>query len=321
MRSLLTLLAIFMFQFAFTQISDLPFDDLPPAPEDGKCYAKCKLPDRYETVTVQKLKKAGTSRVVKSTAKYRTETERIMIQEASVKYIHVPATYRTVDKQILSKAGHCKKKIIPAQYSYESTGRTLVSEASGRWVRKKKDPNCFSKNPEDCFILCWEEVPAQYSTNSQRSLVSEEQTVTEQVGAEYKTIKIRVIDQPATTKTVEIPAKYKTYSKRVLVDNDCVEDRVVSTPDQYTTTTQKRLVSSGGYTGWVEILCAANTTDSVVRDVQKQLNAKGYSVGVADGVMGVKTRAMLQKYQQDNSLPKGNLNIETLKSLGVNASN
>jgi len=28
---------------------------------------------------------------------------------------------------------------------------------------------------------------------------------------------------------------------------------------------------------------------------------------------------MLEKYQKDNSLPVGNLNIETLKSLGVDA--
>ena len=181
--------------------------------------------------------------------------------------------------------------------------------------------NCFSKNPEDCFILCWEETPAQYSSNTERTLVSEEQTVTEQVPAEYTTVSVRVIDQPATTKRIEIPAKYKTITKRVLVNSDCVEDKLVSTPDQYTSVTEKRLISTGGYTGWVEILCAANTTDSVVRDVQKALNAKGYSVGAADGIMGVKTRAMLEKYQQDNNLPKGNLNIETLKALGVNASN
>jgi len=33
--------------------------------------------------------------------------------------------------------------------------------------------------------------------------------------------------------------------------------------------------------------------------------------------MGSKTRAALVKYQTDNGLPVGNLNIETLKALGV----
>jgi hypothetical protein len=33
--------------------------------------------------------------------------------------------------------------------------------------------------------------------------------------------------------------------------------------------------------------------------------------------MGSKTKAALTKFQQDKGLPVGNLNIETLKALGV----
>lgn len=28
---------------------------------------------------------------------------------------------------------------------------------SGQWVRKKKSPNCYSQNPDDCYIACYEE--------------------------------------------------------------------------------------------------------------------------------------------------------------------
>jgi hypothetical protein len=321
MKNLLSLLLLLTFTatVTFAQNEDIPFDDLPPAPEDGKCYAKCKMPDRYETVTIQKLKKAGKTTVSAAKPQYRTETETIVIKEASVKYINVPAVYETVEKQILVKEGYCTRKVIPAQYSYESTNKTLVQPEGGRWVRKKKDPNCLSANPEDCFVMCWEVTPAQYSYDTQKTLVSSESEDVTEIPATYTTLKVRVVKTPATTRTVNIPEVTKTITKKVRVNTECLGDVINSTPDQYTTVTEKRLVSTGGYTEWVEILCAANTSDAVVRQVQTALKDKGYSVGSADGVMGIKTRSMLIQYQKDNGLPQGNLNIETLKSLGVNA--
>lgn len=41
--------------------------------------------------------------------------------------------------------------------------------------------------------------------------------------------------------------------------------------------------------------------------------AKDYNVGPAD----TDTRAALLKYQKDNNLPQGNLNVETMKHLGT----
>lgn len=103
------------------------------------------------------------------------------------------------------------------------------------------------------------------------------------------------------------------------MNSDCVGEVINSTADQYDIVEEKRLVSSGGYTEWVEILCAAKTSDSVVRNVQKALNAKGYNVGSVDGILGIQTRSMLVKYQKENGLPMGNLNIETLNALGVSS--
>lgn len=315
----LTLLFLFISSFAFAQGEDVPFDGLPPSPEDGKCYAKCKVPDRYETVQIQKVVKAGTSKTAMAKPVYETATERVMIKEASFKYKFKPAVYETVEKQIMTKAGYCTRKVTPAKYTYKQTNKRLVAEAGGRWVRKKKAPNCFSENPEDCFIMCWEESPAQYAYDSEKILVSEATEDVTQVPAQYKTIKVRVVKTPASYEKVEIPAVYKNFTKRVLVNSNCLESTTTTTDAKYKTVSEKRLVSTGGYTDWVEILCEAKTTDSVVRNVQKALNAKGYAVGSADGIMGIKTRAMLAKYQKENNLPVGNLNMETLKSLGIDA--
>lgn len=296
---------------------EIPFNDLPPNPEDGKCYAKCKIPDQFETVSTQQLVKEGTTKTVVDKPEYETVTERVMIKEGSFKYTYVPATYETVDKQVLVKDGYCITKKVPARYEYKTTGKTLVEPAKGQWVRKKKDPNCFSANPEDCFIMCWETVPAKYQTTSERILVQPESVETIQVDAVYSTIKVQVVKEPARYERVEIPPVYKNVTRRVLKNQGCLEERVITTPAQYKTVSSKRVVSSGGYTGWVEILCAAKTSDNAVTQVQKALNAKGYNVGAADGIMGIKTRAMLVQFQKDNNLPEGNLNIATLKALGL----
>lgn len=320
MKNLLTLLLIaFIATLSFAQNEDIPFDDLPPAPEDGKCYAKCKMPDRYETIKVQKLRKAGKTTVAVAKPEYRTVTETIVVKEASVKYIYKPAVYETVEKEVLVKEGYCTKKVIPAKYDYKSTNKTLVKPEGGRWVRKKKDPGCLSANPEDCFIMCWEVTPAEYTYDTEKTLIESEREEVVEVPAVYKTIKVQVIKEPARTEQVTIPAVTKTITKQVRVNSDCVGEVITSTPDQYDFVEEKRLVSSGGYTEWVEILCAAKTSDKVVSDVQRALNAKGYNVGKVDGIMGIQTRSMLVKYQKDNSLPQGNLNIETLNALGVDA--
>ncbi len=321
MKKLINILTLTLFisQIVFAQEGAIPFDDLPPAPEDGKCYAKCKVPDRYETVTTDKLVKAGTSRTTMEKVKYTTATERVMVKEASFKYTFKPAVYETVSKQILVKEGYCVRNVTPAKYTYTQTGKRLIAGESGRWVRKKKGPNCFSENPEDCFIMCWEKTPAKYAYDSEKQLVEAEKESVTQIPAQYKTIKIRMVKEPARYERVEIPAVYKNFTKKVVANTDCLQERVITTDAKYKTVSQKRLVSSGGYTGWVEILCAAKTTDGVVKQVQQALNAQGYNVGTADGIMGIRTRDQLAKYQKANSLPVGNLNIETLRSLGVDA--
>ena len=56
----------------------------------------------------------------------------------------------------------------------------------------------------------------------------------------------------------------------------------------------------------------------MVRSVQRALRDRGYDPGPIDNVMGSQTKAALTKYQRDNNLPVGQLDFETLNSLGVN---
>jgi restriction endonuclease Mrr len=299
----------------FAQISDMPFSDLPPTDEFGKCYAKCKSADVYETVTKRVLVKEASTKLRKIPAVYETRTERVMVKEGATTYRVIPATYKTETDRVVIQSEQKKIRTIPAKYTTK-TRQVLVSEARGEWVKKKKDPSCFSENPEDCYIACYEEIPAKYRTETYQILATPAQTIEEVIPAKYQTVTKRVIDQPARTEERPIDPVYKTITSKVLVSPATTTEEVI--PAQYKDVKERKLVSKGSYTGWTEILCAAKTSDATVKSVQRALKAKGYDVGPVDGVMGVRTQAILKKYQQEFNLPIGNLNIETLKSLGVN---
>jgi len=142
-------------------------------------------------------------------------------------------------------------------------------------------------------------------------------TTTEDViPAKYETVTKRVLSQPATVTEIPVDAQYKNIPTKVLVSPETVSEVVI--PAVYKTVNERRLVKKGGYSVWTEILCASKTSSSTVRGVQKALAAKGYTVGPIDGVMGLQTQTALKQFQTDNSLPIGNLNLETLKALGIN---
>ncbi len=314
MKKLLTLLALMVFTASvYAQIEGMPFGDLPPA-ELGKCYAKCKIADQYETVSMQKLVAPERQESKLIPAVYETVTETILVKEAGEKLVPVAPVYETVTEQIMVQPESKKVKLIPARYKTE-TRRVLVSEARGQWVKKKKDPNCFSSNPEDCYVACYEEVPAVYRTEKYQVLASAATTSETVTPAKYQTVTKRVLKTPATVTRVAIEPVYKTITKKVMTKPETYE--TITIPAKYDTVTERRLVRKGGYTQWTEILCAAQTTNATVVRVQKALNAAGYDAGTVDGVLGIKTQTALKQYQTDKGLPIGNLNIETLKSLGV----
>ena len=73
------------------------------------------------------------------------------------------------------------------------------------------------------------------------------------------------------------------------------------------------------YFEWKEIVCEADIDESLYQEIQSTLVENGYDIGAhgVNGNMNDKTKAALVKYQKDNQLPIGALDIETLASLGI----
>lgn len=245
-----------------------PASDMPANAEVGKCYARCYMPDKYETHEETVIDKPLSYKVQTIPATYKTITDTIILKAATVTYKNIPATYETTTEDV------------------------LVTPATKQWVKGTADAGCLSANPADCQVMCLKEIPAVYKKVTRKTVKTPATREEVQVPAQYKVVTKKIVDQPARQEKIEIPATYKDV-------------------------TRKELVSKGGYSEWREILCADKLTTAKIAEIQKALKANGYDPGAIDNSFGGKTKEALIKYQQDKGLPVGNLNLETLKSLGV----
>jgi len=94
--------------------------------------------------------------------------------------------------------------------------------------------------------------------------------------------------------------------------------REIEIPAEYTTVTKRQLVKKGGFTEWREVVCNYKVTAELNRQIQIALRDRGYNPGPIDNIIGTQTKAALVKFQKDNGLPIGSLDVETMKALGVN---
>jgi hypothetical protein len=158
-------------------------------------------------------------------------------------------------------------------------------------------------------------IPAEYATVTKQVVKTPASTREEAIPAQYATVTKQVVKTPASFREEEIPAVYSTVTKKAATSGTQVKE--VQVPAQFSTISKRRLVKAGGFSEWREIVCGDKVTGSTVRAVQRALKERGYDPGPEDDIMGARTKAALTKYQQDKGLPTGNLNVDTMKALGV----
>ncbi len=107
---------------------------------------------------------------------------------------------------------------------------------------------------------------------------------------------------------VEVPSEVKT----VLIVKDTTKIK-----DFEMRTFEKRvLAKAGGVTELVEIICEKEENTALFRDISTSLVARGY-MKTAQEIKNDALNSALIKFQKDKGLPVGNMNILTMKALGV----
>ncbi len=238
--------------------------DIPDA-QAGKCYAKCLVHDKFETVTEQLLLKPASSELTVVPATFETVTAQYVSRESYLRLIAEPPVFETVEEKILiAPAG---QKANPGAYEAveeqvlvkPATKYFVVSEArletveepieveqaymqlealprtfepvlervevrppTTKWVRKKADRDCLSADPDDCFVWCMVEVPAQYQLIYRQVDMgcdgkgSNDCGLYHPVEAKTKNMPVQKVVVPANARELVEPAEYIAITRWVL---------------------------------------------------------------------------------------------------------
>ena len=201
------------------------------------------------------------------------------------------------------------------------------SESNKETVRQLSEKPSLVKEPGKCYAKAL--ISDQYQVDSIDYILYT--GVQEYEENEVQIEDVTVVIRPATTKWVKRQADRNCLSAD---PNDCLVWCLVEIPEEtmeYTTLVDtslsknfevrqyktRNMVRKGGFTEWREVLCNYQVTTDVVEQIQNQLLSLGYDPGPSDTVMGTRIKAALTKYQKSNSLPVGQLDMETMDMLGI----
>lgn len=262
---------------------------------------------KYRTVSVRKLVKPA--RTVERTveAKYETITRRVVDRESYVRYELVPAEYKTVTRRVrtgLAGTGLTMPGglFMASPTTYGTTrGDTsgVPATASGR-APMLLNPAAGSKLPGSVLPYTYGSGPDRAGNISAVGYAPASPNMNEGPSG-----------LPAAYYTAGCPEGYR-YDP---LDGLCKARGTKAA--ESTTVTKNVPTAQGNFSEWREVLCPTADVAPDIRKVQRALNRAGYDAGTADGIMGARTKTALAKYQRDNDLPIGGLNMATLRALGV----
>ena len=179
-----------------------------PNARAGECYAKVVIPAQYKTESQTVVVKEASSKIEIIPAKYAWGEEKVLVKEASKKLIPVPATYQTATEKVL---------VTPAEKiwtrgSGSKAGRANASTlagaiANGLNLADAKVGGCYAEY----------HIPSQYKTETEKVLTSEASSKIEIIPAKYEWSTEKVLVKEASSKLIEVPALYETVTEKVLV--------------------------------------------------------------------------------------------------------
>ena len=152
----------------------------------GMCFHEHFVPAKYSTEPQEVLVNQATNKVGVTAAKYRTVEKSILVKEASFRMEEVPAQYRWEEEQVTDKPAHTvwKKGTGPIQQIDSATGE----------------------------IMCLVDIPATFKTVRKKVLASPATTRRIEIPAEYKTVSVKELAEKAGESNMEIPAVYSSIN-------------------------------------------------------------------------------------------------------------
>lgn len=245
----------------------------------GKCYAKCLIQDKYETIT-----------------------EQILVKEATTRAKIIPPKFETISEKVLVKDSYKRIDILPKKYQ-TVTENIEIAPSSTKWVKIIADRNCLSSNPDSCLVWTLVEKPAQYKTIIKKIDLpcaegylnkGDDCIQIDEIPAVYQTVEIKKIKEDARVEFVEVPAEWSTVSKRVIT-------------------------KPGGYSEWRQVVCSHKIDSEFYQELKAALQKKGFQLSDKQNSTTEKAEILeaLIDFQRLNFLPLGQFDFETIRALGI----
>ncbi len=159
--------------------------------EPGSCFVEYVTPAQYKSESEQVLVKEATPVIEVIPAVFETVEERVMVKEAASEIVDVPAIFRTETESVM---------VEPARSVWKEDCEVMeqVTNATGE-------------------VMCLVEVPARYETLTKAVLEKPATTKVVDIPAVYEIVTVERLLSPATEKKVEVPAEYTVVEKQVQV--------------------------------------------------------------------------------------------------------
>lgn len=242
-----------LFAGAFLMMAAISLgQDLPPNPEPGKCYVRCKTPDVYKNETINVAVSPEYKKIVAYPAEYKTIQEKVLIKEAGQKLLVVPAVWGSQEVTYFEKEDVTKFEIQKATF-VQGFETVETKAATASWQMSEKLPNCESNNPDDCRYWCYKPLPAEFKTMPVEKLQRDASITTINIPGVKKTYNRKVMVKPPTTSLVKTEPEYKVIQKTVLVKEARTEEVIL--PAVYRSITKQILVKKGGLNSWKAVNC------------------------------------------------------------------
>ena len=185
--------------------------DTPPNAQPGKCYAKCYIPDAFETTTEQVAIKSAIGKTVAIPAVVETKNQYVLVKEGSKRFIKTPEKFETVVQNVPLKLAALN---LATGSSDTYTEYVVIKEESKRFI----------------------ETPVEYETVTESYVIEPATVRVETMPPAFETVTERIETKPAAVKWVR-----KTTDANCLNANpdDCMIWCMVETPAEYQTLTRR----------------------------------------------------------------------------------
>lgn len=322
MKNLLYLLCLFSVHFAFAQ-SELPEDfgdyRLIKNTEVGRSYLQSYIPPTFKKNVSNVLLLENNRHLLTNLTEgkdYEIITEIVETRPAyTVWEFETPKIDTIIETKTIIVDRICEEiEPMPKFENQVITDRieVLKYELSFIHISPKRVMETCTKIPIHSIIYAQVEVPARYASIEKRVFQKDGKWWTETI-----------------TDTLNVSrTKYKSpFHKITKNEMAAIKDTfqtlhfINKTPPnnaKFSIIEQQIIDKQGHFSEWQAVICTivCNLQAASIRPIQERLKAKGYEVEV-NNIFDDKTKAVLIQFQKDNDLPQGQLDVETLKMLGV----